>query len=228
MPHLPSERLAALIDEPPTPDELAHLTTCAECAREPAAYALLAGLTEASEGLTMPLTRWESLRPALEREGLLTARVARGAAFSGRRPWVRAAAVLLLVSGGMLAGRYSAGAPLIPIGRGTPATLDTGIADAEPQFRSVAEAQAAEHKSQNLYQSAVAFLAQHDSSGRTVDSPASMTTRLAALDQVRAAMAEALRDAPFDPVINGYYLSTLGQQAATRRQLASPLRLTSY
>ena len=41
-------------------------------------------------------------------------------------------------------------------------------------------------------------------------------------------MNQALRDAPSDPVINGFFLSALGQQAAARRQLITPVRLTSY
>jgi hypothetical protein len=45
-------------------------------------------------------------------------------------------------------------------------------------------------------------------------------------------MGEALKKAPYDAVINGYYLSTLGQREATLRQLnaAMPasMRMTSY
>ena len=44
MSHMPSERLAALVDEAPTPAELAHLAGCAECARERAAHRNLAEL----------------------------------------------------------------------------------------------------------------------------------------------------------------------------------------
>ena len=45
-------------------------------------------------------------------------------------------------------------------------------------------------------------------------------------------MGEALNDAPYDPVINGYYLTTLGQREATLRQLntvmPTGMRMTSY
>ena len=34
---------------------------------------------------------------------------------------------------------------------------------------------------------------------------------------------EAMREAPHDPVINGYYLNTLGQREATLRQLNTAL-----
>jgi hypothetical protein len=43
---------------------------------------------------------------------------------------------------------------------------------------------------------------------------------------------QAMRDAPHDPVINGYYLTTIGQREATLRQLnttlPASLRLASY
>ena len=59
-----------------------------------------------------------------------------------------------------------------------------------------------------------------------------MRTRLAALDRARDVMGEALKTAPYDPVINGYYLTTLGQREATIRQLNTVLpasmRMTSY
>jgi hypothetical protein len=32
-------------------------------------------------------------------------------------------------------------------------------------------------------------------------------------------MSDALREAPYDPVINSFYLTTLGQRRATIRQL---------
>jgi hypothetical protein len=63
-------------------------------------------------------------------------------------------------------------------------------------------------------------------------SPAAMRTRLAALDRTRRVLGEALKQAPYDPVINGYYLTTLGQREATLRQMnvvaPTSMRLTSY
>jgi hypothetical protein len=230
MSHLPSERLAALLDERPTAEELAHLSACPDCAREPAAYALLAGLAKADPGPVLPLTRWASLAPALEREQLIDTRRSRMSPSGARsRAWLQVAAGVALAAGGMAAGRYSAGASPVSFHLGAQvAARDTGILDKEPQFQTVAEAVEAQSRSQAEYQSAVTFLAQHNSSGRAGDSPASMSARLAALAQVRATMDQALRDAPSDPVINGFYLSALGQQAAARRQLTSPIRLTSY
>ena len=60
-----------------------------------------------------------------------------------------------------------------------------------------------------------------------------MRARLAALDQANQVMGAALSEAPYDPVINGYYLTTLGQREATLQQLntvaaGSSMRMTSY
>jgi hypothetical protein len=46
---------------------------------------------------------------------------------------------------------------------------------------------------------------------------------VAALDHVLSDTREALRSAPHDPVINGYYLTTLGQREAALRQLNTAL-----
>ena len=48
-------------------------------------------------------------------------------------------------------------------------------------------------------------------------------TRLAALDEMAEASLQALAAAPADPVINQYYLSTLGAREVTLRQLGSVL-----
>ena len=64
------------------------------------------------------------------------------------------------------------------------------------------------------------------------ESPAAMRTRLAALDRTRRVLGEALNEAPYDPVINGYYLTTVGQREATLRQMnvvaPASMKLTSY
>ncbi len=48
-------------------------------------------------------------------------------------------------------------------------------------------------------------------------------TRLAALDEMAETSRQALSVAPADPVLNQYYLSTLGAREVTLRQLGSVL-----
>jgi hypothetical protein len=82
-----------------------------------------------------------------------------------------------------------------------------------------------------VYEQAAAFLAQHDSSAAS-GSPVAYRSRLAALDRVISTTREALREAPHDPVINDYYLTTIGQREVTLRQLntalPASLRLNSF
>lgn len=240
--HLSVERLAALADEIPTPDELAHLAACAECARERNAYRELGAVAATSiVSLGAPLTTWESLAPVLEASGMLRREASAPLrAWRGYRGWLQAAAAMLLVAGGTVLGRYSAGvAPLpgIDAAQTAPtaavASLPGVAADTTVHFSTVAQARAAQSQYQMMYQAATTFLAQNDSSAAIApDTPAAMRTRLAALDRVRETMGEALQEAPYDPVINGYYLTTLGQREATLRQLNTVLpegvRITSY
>lgn len=239
MSHLPTERLAALVDEPPTGSELAHLGSCADCARERASYQTLAELANAeSARIGVPITRWDQLAQRLVADGVIddgADRLVRPVGAHDRRQlWVQAAAAVLLVVGGMMGGRYTAGAGLLPSVQRPPASSaqPTSGAESTTRFASVDEARAAQRRAQLTYQSATAFLAALDTSNRAPDTPASMRTRLAALDRTRQVMGEALQDSPYDPVINGYYISASGQREATLQQLntvmPASMRLTSY
>jgi hypothetical protein len=223
MSHLPIERLAALADEMPSTSEMAHLASCAECARERATFRNLAELASSeSARIGQPLTTWESIKPVLVADGVID--TGRGLPFRAqrvRRPWLQAAAAVLLIAGGMMAGRYSAGQSIFP-GQ-NPVTVAAATADSTPVFQSVDDARLAQAQAQSIFQTATAFLAAQDTSAGAVDSPSAMRTRLAALDRARDVMGEALNDAPYDPVINGYYLNTLGQREATIRQLNTVL-----
>lgn len=240
MSHLPSERLAAFVDESPSAEELAHLAACAECARERAMYMSLADLsTSASARIGAPLTSWESLRPALIADGVIDR--GRGLELRARRvsrPWLQAAAAVLLVAGGTMAGRYSANQTVFANGSevatATPvasAPAATAIDTATPRFASVDDARAARDRYQMLYQNAMAFIAQQQDSMPTTTA-AAKRVRLAALDRANQVFSEAMNEAPDDPVITGAYLTTAGQREATLRQLATiapaSMRINSY
>jgi len=231
MSHLSTERLAALGDEAPTPVEAAHLATCDACAREHAAYRALVTMAHEERGaIGIPLTRFESIASALAAEHPVAAPAApqpsRPATSRFLRMPMRAAAGFLLLAGGVVAGRASAGASLIP-GVGQTTTLaaqgatNQASAPDSANFASIEEARYAQLHSEALYQQAAAYLAEHDTSVSDEGSPVAYRSRLAALDQVISTTREAMRQAPHDPVINGYYLTTLGQREATLRQLST-------
>jgi hypothetical protein len=235
MSHLSPERLAALVDETPTAAELAHLAGCAECARERATYRNLVELAvNNSASIAAPLTSWDALRPALAQDGVIDGGKRTPAArHRSGRPWLQAAAAVLLVGGGLVGGRLSAGASPLPRAAvtATQTASANATADSLSHFRSVEDARVAQTQAQLLYQNATAFIAQQDTM-TAAESPAAMRTRLAALDRTRRVLGEALKQAPYDPVINGYYLTTIGQREATMRQMnvVSPasMRLTTY
>jgi len=227
-----------LTDDPPTAAELTHLAACASCAAERRAYASLRAMsTQESARIDRPLTEWDGLRGALEADGLIVD--ARGVRRRRLARWTsRAAAALLLVSGGAVAGRLSAAPAAAPIVAQAQDTANVIVPPSEDatvipaQYSSLDQARSAQAQLQVAYQAATAFIAQHDTTHPAVTSPAAMRTRLAALDHVSQAVGEALDQAPYDPVINGYYLTTLGQRAAAIRQLNTALpvgmRITSY
>jgi hypothetical protein len=81
------------------------------------------------------------------------------------------------------------------------------------------------------YQRAAAFLAEHDT-GSVAGTPQILRARLAALDEVMPKVREALYEAPQDPVLNQYYLTTYEARESTLRQLGRALpvgvRLNGY
>lgn len=228
MSHLSIDRLAALADEQPTAEEKAHLLQCEQCATELNAHrSIFAMAGSEREAMQLPLTRWETLSPLLRREGLVIGRGARSTSwfFKSRVP-LQAAAALLLIAGGMALGRYSTGESPIP--GGISGTADVArlpvTQDSLPTtFASVDEAKRWQGVYADAYQRTVSFLAANDSAVRAVETPAVMRARLSAMDRVQRTMREALNDAPYDPVINDFYLTSFGQREATLRQLNTVL-----
>ena len=224
--HLHTERLAELVDEPASAEELAHLAQCSFCAEERRSFLALRTLAAGElESFGLPLTRWDAISAALAADA---PRVA--APQFQRRPMPRGmqiAAGLLLVAGGATLGRMSA--------RVAPAsasfasdtvsrTVASGSADAS-FFSGVDDARARQQHAEVVYQQAAAYLARYDTTGTAVSSsgPVATRARLSALDQVISTTRAAMREAPHDPVINGYYLTTLGQREATLQQLNTVL-----
>jgi hypothetical protein len=236
MSHLPSERLAALVDEMPSAEEMLHLASCAECARERAALRNLAELASTeSARIGTPLTSWDSLRPALIADGVIDR--GRGLELRARRatrPWMQIAAAALLVAGGIAAGRYSATGSVfarVAAATDTARASTPSAIDAMPRFASVDEARAAQQRYQMLYQNVTAYIAQQQNP-TPASTAAAQRVRLAALDRANQVFGEAMSEAPNDPVISGAYLTTAGQREATLRQLnivaPASMRIMSY
>ncbi|HEX5438071.1 MAG TPA: hypothetical protein VFW98_12975 [Gemmatimonadaceae bacterium] len=251
--HLDPERLAALADDEPSAAEAAHLAECAVCGRERNAHRSLRLMAsqERSTVLREPLSEWGALAERLRAEGLIasTAAPAFGAG-TRRRAWLSAAAAVLLLLGGGVIGRFSAnigsssavmrgGSQQAVAARGVNGAAGPALASAAPlsadtllTFHSPEEAMQTLRVAERTYRSAADYLASQDTAADSASSPQRFRTRLAALDRMTDAALAAVYEAPHDPVINQYYLSTMTARQATLRQLDQALpagaRLTSY
>ena len=239
--HLSPERLAALADDEPTAAEATHLAACARCSAERMAHRNLLVLAH-REGARPgeSLTSWTTLAADLRAEGLIgpppdpmTITPTHGTPIPQARRrlvshgWMRAAAALLLVAGGAAAGRYSAGAPAIADNDATGSVAATASVDpagfTPVSYSSTTDAMTAFLRAQREMQQAAAYLAEREQ----IDAPSSdiemYRARLAALDGMVSVSRAALYEAPADPVINQYYLATLGAREATMRQIGRTL-----
>ena len=250
--HLSPERLAALADDEPTRAEATHLASCGACTSERTAHRTLLALAR-REGASRsePLTSWNVLAAELRSEGLVGEPASRLSistpahgmpvaqrAYSIRGGgWLRAAAAVLIAGAGVAVGRYSAGESILP-SRGAAVASDAEAAATDPSgvslvsYSSTTDAVTAFLRAQQEMQHAAAFLAEQEQA-RTPGYDAGMyRARLAALDGMVSVSRAALYEAPADPVINQYYLATLGAREATMRQIGRSLpagtQLTPY
>ncbi len=160
-----------------------------------------------------PLNDWRTIAARAREEGLIRDSQARS--WQMGRPWLQAAAAVLLLIGGAAIGRMSVAVP--------DTSAPSEISGAS--FASVDDATTTLERALTEYQRASAFIAANASGPTTVDSSRIYSARLAALDQVGDAMEGALKTAPHDPVINQYYLATMGARVATQQLAARPVGL---
>jgi len=238
MSHLSTDRLAAIADDTPTPDEATHLAGCWDCRAEVTAYRRLARLSAMAPTPMEPLTAWSKLAPQLRADGLIRDG-ARGGVYggavttveptvlpfptarrSGLAVWVtRLAAGFALLAGGAAVGRYTS--PTVEPTAFTPTEI---ASTPSSSFQTPEEALAVLNTAQAQYQSAAAFLATSDTGSRFVGmNQDNYRARLAALDEIAATTRSALYRTPHDPMLNQYYLTTLGAREATLREIGAAM-----
>jgi len=180
-----------------------------------------------------PLNEWRTIAARAREEGLISGS---GPRWSSGQPWTQAAAAILLLVGGIAIGRSTLGlptttqspsavAPNVAANPGavaapvnaTPSANQTGTYS----FASVDDASAALDRAVREYQNASQYLAANNISTQTRDSASFYSARAAALDKIANATESALQTAPHDPVINQYYLATMGARVATRQVVAT-------
>jgi hypothetical protein len=175
-------------------------------------------MSKAGPTIGQPLTSWDRLAPSLRKDGVIESDLGAARRAHLARRMRQAAAAIVLVVGGAAAGRLTA-----------PANTPDVISTIDPTFTSVEQAQAAAASSQSIYQASLAYLAEQDTVGMSVATPAVIKARLAALEQVSQIAGAAVENAPYDPVVNNLYLNAQGQRAASMRILnTASTRLTTY
>jgi hypothetical protein len=150
-----------------------------------------------------------------------------------RSSWARtagmAAAAAVLVTAGIAGGRWSA----------TPSRASDLAAASErasmptvspvAQFKSSDDARMTLQSAEAVYSNALLWLAAHDSAlapralGGSAAAATAYRQRLEVLDAAMATAQRALYEAPDDPVMNRYYLATLGAREVTLRRLTTVL-----
>jgi hypothetical protein len=214
MSHLTLEALARLVDEPPDVRERAHLAACAACRTELEALVEQCHLLAALPELVPGPDQWPELRSRLRRERLLRERwvVAPGV----RRA---AAAVVLFVAGGALG--YGVRGPA----DAAPAAPSAGWAAADASPLPVTTPLPGPDAGRDVEAAGELFMAALDRyMASTGVEPADPAARLAVLENIVLTTAEALHEAPADPIISGYHASALAQRNAVLRQLAAGSR----
>ena len=181
-----------------------------------------------------PLNEWRAVAARAREEGLI--RGESGPRWSSGQPWLQAAAAVLLLIGGIAIGRTTIGlptanqsqnaAPPSAVATNPPSTQASASTPSNPasstfSFSSVDEASTALDRAVREYQNASQYLAANNISTKTRDSAAFYTARAAALDKIANATESALQTAPHDPVINQYYLATMGARVATRQMVST-------
>jgi hypothetical protein len=185
-----------------------------------------------------PLNEWRIIAARAREEGLIRESDS-SRRWASSQPWLQSAAAILLLIGGIAIGRTTIGLPSgtqTPVATTTPApTVSTasangtsGSTSGNASFASVEEASAALNRAVDSYQRASEFLAVNNASLGNGDSLAMYSKRAAALDQIENATVSALRSAPHDPVLNQYYLATMGARVATQQLAARPVVLRGF
>jgi hypothetical protein len=148
------------------------------------------------------------------------------------RPWMQLAAGITLAVGGAAFGRMTA-SPSQPVAvqpsesaqqPANTSLASSGASNQQVSFKSTDEAWETLNRAGEEYQRASAYLSATNNEVTMPSNPSQYRTRLAALDNVRTEIRGAMKEAPQDPVINQYYVTTVGAREATLRQLGTTLK----
>lgn len=213
MEHLSHERLAALVDEPSTTEEAAHLSACERCTAE------LEGLREqtialgALPELMPPKGDWNVLEAQLRSEGLVNdPGLVKRLGLARTPTWMKTAAAVLLFLSGTGTGFAMASPTPTPTGE---------LGSMADRVVTVEDAASAVRMAEEEYFTAVTqyrqLLAADGGDGVDIDP----ISRFAALEHLVRVSQAAVRQAPGDPFLNGFLVSAMAERDAALRMVSS-------
>ena len=210
MEHLTHERLAALVDEPSTADESAHLATCEQCAAELEGLRDQTAALGALPELMPPKGDWKVLEAELRSEGLINdPGLFQRLGLAQTPSWMKAAAAVLLFLSGTGTG----------VAMARPAAGDPGLmAD---RVMTVEDAASAVRMAEQQYVTAVTEYRQLLAAGGGEGVDVDPISRFAALEHLVRVSQAAVRQAPGDPFLNGFLASAMAERDAALRMVSS-------
>ncbi|HUG01344.1 MAG TPA: hypothetical protein VML95_05740 [Longimicrobiales bacterium] len=221
MPHLSPEEIARLVDETPSPAEAGHLGACADCTDALADLRRQTAALAALPPIDPPARAWSRLEARLREEGILAAPAPGRARFgvAGRGGWMAAAAVVSAFLVGGASGFALRGTPA-QSGEDTLPRVSTSPPESLASPSSVEDAEGEVRVAETRYLNA---LEQYNRmlGPRAGTGAHPWAARFAALESIVASARAALHEAPYDPVINGYYINASAQRDAMIRQIST-------
>lgn len=217
--HLTPEALARLVDEAATQDEHAHLAGCAACVEALDAMREQSAALGRLPDVRPPRGDWAMLEARMASEGLVRPEPNLLQRMASTPGWMRAAAALILFVGGVGVG-VGVGGSSGPAVANLPAVAsDAAFASLDNNTAATAEdAAALVRLKEREYRDALVQYAQFSEDEGSVPNP---EARMAAMDFSIVALQAGLREAPADPILNGFLTSMLAERDNTLRQISN-------
>ncbi|MDE2762227.1 MAG: hypothetical protein OXQ94_03015 [Gemmatimonadota bacterium] len=210
MERLTLEQLARLVDEPPTPAERVILDGDPDLRRELEALRSQKEALRNLPAVLPPPGGWNELEKKLLAAGLI--RDPQGTPRVWRK-WVRAAAALVIFTGGTAFGWVTASTTASPQRATSPTGGPASFASVEEAKAAMDEAARRWHESFGGYQRLLGAETRTEASRDPI-------VRLAAFETVLAASRVAVEKFPEDQFFNGVFVRTLAERDQTLRQVS--------
>ena len=209
MEHLSLEDLARLVDDPPTTDEMRHLGSCQQCARELDALREQTRALGSLPEIMPPRGDWHAVEARLRSEGLIEdPGLFRKLGLARTPGWMKAAAAVLLFLSGT-----GTGVALASSGGVGPVALN--------DVATVEDAASAVRSAEENYVTAVSRYHELRARDGGPDLGVDPITRVAALEHLVMVSQAAVRQAPGDLFLNGFLASAVAERDAALRMVSS-------